>query len=302
MTRRGGLGLLIAGAVLAGCTADPSSAPSPPTSPMPARPQSRRPSPLGGDPRPRPARRRRPRRTQPVADAPEEAEPDLGAGADREEVRRAGPAARAAGSAAPATYRRYLVTYRGDGRADLRRDERADGKGPVPGAGAQPRLHRPGHLRRRPGHGPGARLPGPTRLRRPAHRLSQPRRLQTTTRTSTTSSGCRYAVDTINAVKAVKSSNLPFLDKDRVGWMGRSMGGDVTLNALVRPARAGRRRGGLRLDQLTGRRQLAAVQPGGRGPGDEPTDRADLRTTRRQPEFWTAPLPGPTSAGSPSRC
>jgi dipeptidyl aminopeptidase/acylaminoacyl peptidase len=42
-----------------------------------------------------------------------------------------------------------------------------------------------------------------------------------------------YAVDTINAVKAVKSSKLPFLDKDRVGWLGRSMGGGVTLTALV---------------------------------------------------------------------
>jgi dipeptidyl aminopeptidase/acylaminoacyl peptidase len=42
-----------------------------------------------------------------------------------------------------------------------------------------------------------------------------------------------YAVDTINAVKAVKSSKLGFLDPDRVGMMGRSMGGNVTLNALV---------------------------------------------------------------------
>jgi dipeptidyl aminopeptidase/acylaminoacyl peptidase len=42
-----------------------------------------------------------------------------------------------------------------------------------------------------------------------------------------------YAVDTINAVKAVKSSRLRFLDKDRVGWLGRSMGGGVTLTALV---------------------------------------------------------------------
>ena len=42
-----------------------------------------------------------------------------------------------------------------------------------------------------------------------------------------------YAVDTINAVKAVKSSKLRYLDKDRVGWLGRSMGGGVTLTALV---------------------------------------------------------------------
>lgn len=42
-----------------------------------------------------------------------------------------------------------------------------------------------------------------------------------------------YAVDTINAVYAVKRSKLKILDGDRVGWLGRSMGGNVTLNALV---------------------------------------------------------------------
>ena len=42
-----------------------------------------------------------------------------------------------------------------------------------------------------------------------------------------------YAVDTINAVYAVKRSKLDVLDGDRVGWLGRSMGGNVTLNALV---------------------------------------------------------------------
>lgn len=42
-----------------------------------------------------------------------------------------------------------------------------------------------------------------------------------------------YAVDTINAVYAVKRSDLDFLDGDRMGWLGRSMGGNVTLNALV---------------------------------------------------------------------
>jgi dipeptidyl aminopeptidase/acylaminoacyl peptidase len=42
-----------------------------------------------------------------------------------------------------------------------------------------------------------------------------------------------YTVDTINAVVAVKASKLRFLDRNRVGWLGRSMGGSVTLNALV---------------------------------------------------------------------
>ena len=42
-----------------------------------------------------------------------------------------------------------------------------------------------------------------------------------------------YAVDTINAVKAVKSSKLKFLDKGPRRLAGRSMGGGVTLTALV---------------------------------------------------------------------
>lgn len=42
-----------------------------------------------------------------------------------------------------------------------------------------------------------------------------------------------YAVDVINAVKAIKGSDLDYLDKDRIGYMGRSLGGSVTLNALV---------------------------------------------------------------------
>ncbi len=42
-----------------------------------------------------------------------------------------------------------------------------------------------------------------------------------------------YAVDVVNAVRAVKRSDLPYLDGKRVGLLGRSMGGNVTLNALV---------------------------------------------------------------------
>lgn len=42
-----------------------------------------------------------------------------------------------------------------------------------------------------------------------------------------------YAVDVVNAVRAVKRSDLPYLDGDRVGLLGRSMGGNVTFNALV---------------------------------------------------------------------
>ncbi|MGD9957198.1 MAG: alpha/beta hydrolase family protein [Candidatus Nanopelagicales bacterium] len=42
-----------------------------------------------------------------------------------------------------------------------------------------------------------------------------------------------YARDAIAAVEAVKASDLPFLDGDRVGLIGRSMGGQVAFNALV---------------------------------------------------------------------
>ena len=42
-----------------------------------------------------------------------------------------------------------------------------------------------------------------------------------------------YTADTINAVLAVKRSGIARLDGDRVGLLGRSMGGGVTYNALV---------------------------------------------------------------------
>ncbi len=42
-----------------------------------------------------------------------------------------------------------------------------------------------------------------------------------------------YTVDAINAVHAVRRSKLPYLDGERVGFLGRSMGGGVVYNALV---------------------------------------------------------------------
>lgn len=42
-----------------------------------------------------------------------------------------------------------------------------------------------------------------------------------------------YTEDTINAVLALRRSGLPGLDPARIGMLGRSMGGGVTLNALV---------------------------------------------------------------------
>ena len=42
-----------------------------------------------------------------------------------------------------------------------------------------------------------------------------------------------YTEDVVNAVMAVKRSSLRYLDRERVGLLGRSMGGGVTLNTLV---------------------------------------------------------------------
>jgi dipeptidyl aminopeptidase/acylaminoacyl peptidase len=42
-----------------------------------------------------------------------------------------------------------------------------------------------------------------------------------------------YTEDVINAVLAVRRSGQPKLDEDRVGLLGRSLGGGVTLNVLV---------------------------------------------------------------------
>jgi dipeptidyl aminopeptidase/acylaminoacyl peptidase len=42
-----------------------------------------------------------------------------------------------------------------------------------------------------------------------------------------------YTEDVVNAVLAVKRSSLSYLDRERIGLLGRSMGGGVTLNALV---------------------------------------------------------------------
>lgn len=42
-----------------------------------------------------------------------------------------------------------------------------------------------------------------------------------------------YAEDVINLIYAVRASSLPYLDGERIGMLGHSMGGGVTLNVLV---------------------------------------------------------------------
>lgn len=129
-------------------------------------------------------------------------------------------------------YKRYLITYRGDGETISGVMNVPDGRGPFPvlvlnhgyidpdvyvlGQGMrreQDYLARQGyvvlHVDYR-GHATSSNDPDVD------YELRLP-----------------YAVDSINAVKAVKASSLEFLDGDRVGWLGRSMGGEVTLRALA---------------------------------------------------------------------
>jgi dipeptidyl aminopeptidase/acylaminoacyl peptidase len=42
-----------------------------------------------------------------------------------------------------------------------------------------------------------------------------------------------YVEDTINAIYAVKGSDLEFFDKEHIGMLGHSMGGGVTINAVI---------------------------------------------------------------------
>jgi dipeptidyl aminopeptidase/acylaminoacyl peptidase len=42
-----------------------------------------------------------------------------------------------------------------------------------------------------------------------------------------------YTEDVVNAVLALRRSGLPYIDPDRIGLLGRSMGGGVTYNVLV---------------------------------------------------------------------
>lgn len=45
-----------------------------------------------------------------------------------------------------------------------------------------------------------------------------------------------YTEDVLNAIVALRKSALPYVDVERIGMLGRSMGGGVTLNAaVVRP-------------------------------------------------------------------
>ena len=129
-------------------------------------------------------------------------------------------------------YKRYIITYRGDGLTISGVMNVPDGKGPFPVL-----VLNHGYI------DPDTYFPGQGMPREHDYLARQGYVvLHTDYRGHASSDNDKnvdyelrlpYAVDTINAVKAVKSSKLKFLDKDRVGWLGRSMGGGVTLTALV---------------------------------------------------------------------
>ena len=167
----------------------------------------------------------------PLARGDEAAASGLGAGVDQQEVRRSRPQDRPL-LADHGAYRRYIITYRGDGLTISGVMNVPDGKGPFPVL-----VLNHGYI------DPDSYAPGQGMAREHDYLARHGYVvLHTDYRGHASSDNDKnvdyelrlpYAVDTINAVKAVKSSKLPFLDKDRVGWLGRSMGGGVTLTALV---------------------------------------------------------------------
>ena len=224
--RRQSLVLLITALALAGCAGDPAGAPSPsapasrstptaaPPVPSPPAAPSTTPTPQASPPKPKP-------KPNPISvEALIEKTYD---GRDLKLGRQLG---------STSAYKRYLVSYRGDGLRLTGVMNVPTGKGPFPVlvlnhgyidpdvyVAGQGMLRENDYLARRGfvtlhvdyrGHaGSDDDSDVDYELRLP------------------------YAVDTLNAVKAVKSSTLEFLDRDRVGMMGRSMGGNVTMNALV---------------------------------------------------------------------
>ena len=233
MTRRRGVSLIIAGLVLAGCTADPSGAPSPSdaSSPTPAPSAvatsagtpsaSATPSASTPTPTPTPTTAKPSAKPNPIS-VPALIEKKYD-GRDLRLGRRLD---------APGPYRRYLVTYRGDGERISGVMNVPNGKGPFPVVvlnhgyidpdiyvAGQGMARENDYLARRGFvtlHIDYRNHAGSSDDPNVDYELRLP-----------------YAVDTINAVKAVKSAKLSFLDGDRVGWLGRSMGGAVTLTALA---------------------------------------------------------------------
>ena len=195
-------------------------------------------------------------------------------------------------------YKRYMITYRGDGLTISGVMNVPDGKGPFPVLVLNHGYIDPDT------YFPGQGMPREhDYLARHGYVV-----LHTDYRGHASSDNDKnvdyelrlpYAVDTINAVKAVKSSKLRFLDKDRVGWLGTLHGRRRHLERAGGPAGPRRRRRHLRLRELAGRRQLEAVLLDRRmidpGPTGELRERTGCQTNR--PNSGARPRRGPTSIG-----
>jgi len=103
-----------------------------------------------------------------------------------------------------------------------------------------------------------------------------------------------YAVDVINAVEAVKRSDLPYLDGERVGLLGRSMGGSVTLNALVaRPGLVDAAVVYATTSSLAAENWRQFYEPNASRAADSARMERTYGLPRQSPAFWRAASPGP---------
>ena len=221
--RRSGLGLLIVGLLLGACTADQEGAQTAPSPTVLSTP-----TPSSAAPTPTPTQT--PTRTVTPKPRPNPHPISVQALIERSYDGRDLRLGRRLD--APGPYKRYIVTYRGDGERISGVMNVPNGKGPFPllvlnhgyidpdvYVAGQGMARENDYLARRGYvtlHIDYRNHAGSTDDANVNYELRLP-----------------YAVDTINAVKAVKASKLSFLDGDRVGWLGRSMGGAVTLTALA---------------------------------------------------------------------
>ena len=95
-----------------------------------------------------------------------------------------------------------------------------------------------------------------------------------------------YAEDVLNAAIAVRRSDLPYIDGERIALLGRSMGGSVTFNALV--ARPGVFDAAV-VYASTSTKAVQNFNQFQRDPEDRSLRRSILRTygsARANPDFW----------------
>ena len=182
----------------------------------------------------------------------------------------------------------------------LRRPDPAQGPGPVPGDRAQPRLHRavvstspargwPASRTRWPAPGSSSCTPTTAATRRPTRCRRRTARPGSATPATPSTPSRRW-------------SRCGTSTPSGSAMLGRSMGGGVTMNALVDPARAGRRGGHLRLGELAVPREPRALHPA-RPPGGGRRRSSTSSGRRRRRRGSTASCRrAPTSTGSPSRC